>query len=58
MSKPETKTGQQHLASLRDGREIFINGARVEDVTTHHAFRNVARSVEKMFDFATAVRVK
>ena len=52
MSKSEPKTGKAHLASLRDGREIFINGARVDDVTTHSAFSNVARSVEKMFDFA------
>lgn len=47
-----TKTGQEHLASLRDGRSIFIDGARVEDVTTHRAFRNVARSVGGLFDFA------
>ncbi len=47
-----TKTGQEHLASLRDGRTIFIDGARVEDVTTHRAFRNVARSVGGLFDFA------
>ena len=52
MSKPEIKSGKEHLASLRDGREIFINGARVDDVTSHSAFRNVAGSVEKMFDFA------
>ena len=54
MSKPEIKSGKEHLASLRDGREIFINGARVDDVTSHYAFRNVAGSVEKMFDFAKA----
>ena len=47
-----TKTGQEHLASLRDGRSIFIDGARVKDVTTHRAFRNVARSVGGLFDFA------
>ena len=47
-----TKTGQEHLASLRDGRSIYIDGARVEDVTTHRAFRNVARSVGGLFDFA------
>ena len=31
------KNGTQHLDSLRDGREIFINGKLVEDVTTHPA---------------------
>lgn len=47
-----TKTGHAHLASLRDGRSIYIDGARVEDVTTHRAFRNVAQSVGGLFDFA------
>lgn len=47
-----SKTGQEHLASLRDGRSIFIDGARVEDVTSHRAFRNVAQSVAGLFDFA------
>lgn len=47
-----TKSGQEHLASIRDGRSIFIDGARVEDVTTHRAFRNVAQSVGGLFDFA------
>jgi aromatic ring hydroxylase len=30
-------TGQQYLDSLRDGREIYIYGERVKDVTTHPA---------------------
>lgn len=54
MSQKGTKTGQQHLESLRDGREIFINGERVDDVTTHPAFKNVAQSVKQIFDFAKA----
>ena len=48
------KTGQQHTQSLRDGREIYINGKKVEDVTTHPAFRNVVGSVAKLFDYAIA----
>ena len=36
-------TGAEYLESLRDGREIWIYGERVEDVTTHPAFRNTAR---------------
>ena len=27
-------TGAEYLASLRDGREVYIYGERVEDVTT------------------------
>jgi 4-hydroxyphenylacetate 3-monooxygenase len=35
-------TGAEYLASLRDGREIYVYGKRVKDVTTHPAFRNAA----------------
>src|SRR5690606_4684121 len=31
-----------------------IDGRKVGDVTTHPAFRNVVRSVAKLFDFASA----
>jgi 4-hydroxyphenylacetate 3-monooxygenase len=47
-----TRSGQEHLASLRDGRTIFLDGARVDDVTAHGAFRNVAQTVAGLFDFA------
>ena len=43
-------TGAEYLESLRDGREVYIYGERVEDVTTHPAFRNAAASVAKIYD--------
>ncbi|WP_462155617.1 4-hydroxyphenylacetate 3-monooxygenase, oxygenase component [Pseudoalteromonas piscicida] len=43
-------TGEEYLASLKDDREIYINGERVKDVTTHPAFRNSARSMAKLYD--------
>ena len=33
---------------LRDGREVFIYGERVKDVTKHPAFRNTARMVARL----------
>lgn len=45
------KTGAAHLAALRDGREVWINGKRVDDVTTHPAFRNSCRSAADLYDF-------
>lgn len=48
------KTGQQHIASLRDGREIYIDGELVDDVTTHPAFRGAVASIGRMFDFQSA----
>src|ERR1700739_4711913 len=43
-------TGAEFLESLRDGREVYIYGERVKDVTTHPAFRNAARSVALLYD--------
>ncbi len=43
-------TGHDYIEFLRDGRNVFINGARVSDVTTHPAFRNCALSVSRMYD--------
>jgi 4-hydroxyphenylacetate 3-monooxygenase len=43
-------TGAQYLESLRDGREVYVYGERVKDVTTHPAFRNAARSIARLYD--------
>jgi len=43
-------TGAEYLESLRDGREIYIDGERVSDVTTHPAFRNSAHSIARLYD--------
>ena len=42
--------GEEYLESLRDGREVWIYGEKVADVTTHPAFRNGARSVARLYD--------
>jgi aromatic ring hydroxylase len=44
------QTGADYLASLSDGREVFIYGERVKDVTRHPAFRNTARMVARLYD--------
>src|SRR5699024_5461592 len=43
-------TGKEYLESLKDNREIWINGEKVKDVATHPAFRNSARSIARMYD--------
>jgi alkanesulfonate monooxygenase SsuD/methylene tetrahydromethanopterin reductase-like flavin-dependent oxidoreductase (luciferase family) len=35
-------TGEEYLESLRDGRQVYLYGERVKDVTQHPAFRNAA----------------
>ena len=48
------KTGAEHLASLRDGRVVYIGAEKVDDVTTHPAFRNGARSMAAIYDLKRA----
>jgi len=48
------KSGNEHLASLRDGRVVYIGSERVDDVTTHPAFRNAARSIAAIYDLKRA----
>ena len=43
-------TGDDYLDSIRDGRRVFVGGERIEDVTTHPAFRNAARSFAMIYD--------
>jgi 4-hydroxyphenylacetate 3-monooxygenase len=42
--------GDEYLESLKDGREIWIYGEKVKDVTTHPAFRNSVRMVARLYD--------
>src|ERR1700729_974060 len=44
------QNGNEYLESLRDGRVVYIYGERVDDVTTHPAFRNTARMVARLYD--------
>src|SRR5215208_8144816 len=43
-------TGDEYLESIRDGRRVYVGGERVDDVTTHPAFRNAARSFAMIYD--------
>ena len=49
-SRTRPFTGAEYLESLRDGREIWIYGERVKDVTTHPAFRNTVRMIARLYD--------
>src|ERR1700687_2337129 len=45
------KTGADHIQSLKDGRAVYLDGERIEDVTIHPAFRNSVRSAASLYDF-------
>jgi aromatic ring hydroxylase len=43
-------TGDEFLASLDDGREVWIYGERVKKITDHPGFRNCARMIARLYD--------
>ncbi len=44
------RTGQDYISSLRDGREVWIDGERVEDVPTHPAFAPMVNVRARIYD--------
>src|SRR6476660_1847945 len=48
------RTGSEYLRSLNDGRQVFVDGECVKDVTTHRAFREAVRSIARLYDIAAA----
>jgi aromatic ring hydroxylase len=43
-------TGAEYIESLRDGREVYLYGERVRDVTTHPAFFNAIRMTARLYE--------
>jgi 4-hydroxyphenylacetate 3-monooxygenase len=52
------RTGAEYLRSLKDGRQVFVDGERVADVTKHAAFREAARSIARLYDIAAAPEMR
>jgi 4-hydroxyphenylacetate 3-monooxygenase len=48
------RTGAEYLASLDDGRCVFVGGERVKNVAEHPAFREATRSIARLYDLAAA----
>ena len=51
MSVQPIKNAAAHIASLRDGRSVHLDGRRIDDVTTHPAFRNAVETAAGLYDF-------
>lgn len=47
-----TRSGADYVEGLRDGRQIYIDGEVIADVTTHPAFTGVIRTIAASYDFA------
>ena len=52
------RTGDEYRESLRDGREVWIDGEQVDDVPTHPAFKPIvdARARSMTWRTRTATR--
>ena len=46
------RTGEQYRDSIRDGREVWIDGQRVEDVPSHPAFKPIVDVRARIYDMA------
>jgi 4-hydroxyphenylacetate 3-monooxygenase len=46
------RTGQDYIESIRDGREVWIDGERVSDVASHPAFAPIVRLRARIYDMA------
>lgn len=46
------RTGADYLASLKDDREVYVNGERVDDVAHDPAFAPIAGTMAELFDKA------
>jgi 4-hydroxyphenylacetate 3-monooxygenase len=45
------KSGADHVASLKDGRSVYLDGCLVDDVTTHPAYRRAVASAALLYDY-------
>jgi len=48
------KNGKDYIATLRDRRTVYLDGGRVEDVTTHPAYARAVQSIGRLYDFQAA----
>jgi 4-hydroxyphenylacetate 3-monooxygenase len=46
------RTGDQYRDSLRDGREVWIDGQKVEDLPSHPSFRPIVDVRARIYDLA------
>ena len=44
------RTGEQYRESIRDGRDVYVNGERVKDVPTHPVFRHLVDMRARIYD--------
>src|SRR5262245_52117656 len=48
------RTGADYITALRDGREVWHAGRRIEDVTTHPGFSGTIKTLADLYDMQHA----
>ena len=43
-------TGTRYIQSLRDGREVWLDGEKIQDITTHPAFTGMIHELARIYD--------
>src|SRR5665213_1431720 len=51
-------TGARYIESLRDGREVYIDGTRVNDVTVHPAFKDMIGELARCYDLQNSAEYR
>ena len=51
---PGALNGKRYIESLRDGREVWVAGERVKDVTAHPVFAGMCREMARIYDLQHA----
>jgi 4-hydroxyphenylacetate 3-monooxygenase len=41
-------TGARYVESLQDGREVWLDGEKVQDITTHPAFTGMVHELARI----------
>ena len=52
------RTGEQYRDSLKDGRNVWIDGEKVKDVATHPAFKPIVDIRARIYDMAHEAKTK
>jgi len=51
---PGVLDGKRYIESLRDGREVWVNGERIQDVPTHPLFRGLCQEMARLYNLQHA----
>ena len=46
------RTGEEYIESIRDGREVYMNGEKIKDVPSHPSFKPIVDIRARIYDMA------